>query len=155
MENTMKKLIVVLMVMCLGGCAGAPVNTPTGCENSFIWQSGFMPQGQDMVELGFAALLTADPKLMPEVKTAALKAWQLVNNGTLGGAVSELLDVLNKNPQYAPLALYALQRLDLDRSLDPCDQAVLLDMFHSIALYAGATDQDFTSKLANLDSPQE
>jgi hypothetical protein len=151
----MKKLIVVLMVLCLGGCAGAPTQPPTGCENSFIWQCGFMPQGQEVVELGFAVLLTADPKLMSEVKAGAIKGWQLVNNGTLGGAVSELLILLNKNPQYAPLALYALQRLDLDRSLDPCDQAVLLDMFHSIALYAGATDQDFSSNLAKLDSPQQ
>ena len=151
----MKKLIVVLMVMCLGGCVGAPAKPPMGCVNSFIWQCGFMPQGQEVVELGFAALLTADPKIMPQVKAGAIKGWQLVQNGTLGGAVAELLTLLNKNPQYAPLALYALQRLDLDKALDQCDQAVLLDMFHNIALYAGASDQDFTSNLAGLVSPQE
>jgi hypothetical protein len=154
-ENTMKRLIVLLMVLCLGGCAGTPTQPTTGCENSFIWQCGFMPQGQELVELGFAALLTADPKLMPAVKDGAIKGWQLVKNGTLGGAVAELLGVLNKNPQFAPLALYALQRLDLNKSLDPCDQAVLLDMFHSIALYAGATDQDFSSNLAGLASSQQ
>jgi hypothetical protein len=151
----MKKLLILLMVMCLGGCAGVPAKPPTGCENSFIWQCGFMPRGQEVVELGFAVLLTADAKLMPEIKAGAVKGWQLVKNGTLGGAVSELLTLLNKNPQYAPLALYALQRLDLDRSLDPCDQAVLQDMFHNIALYAGARDQDFSSNLAKLDSPQQ
>jgi hypothetical protein len=148
-------LIVVLMVMCLGGCVGAPTKPPTGCENSFIWQCGFMPQGQEMVELGFAALLTADPKLMPEVKAGAIKGWQLVQNGTLRGAVTDLLTFLNKNPQFAPLALLALQHLDLDKTLDQCDQTVLLDMFHNIALYAGATDQDFSGGLAKLDSPQE
>jgi hypothetical protein len=150
----MKKLIVLFMVLCLGGCAGAPAKPPTGCENSFIWQSGFMPDGQDAVELGFATLLTADPSLMPQVKAGAITAWQLVNNGTLGGAVSELLVIVDKNPQFAPLALFALQRLDLDEALDQCDQAVLLDMFHNIGLYAGATDQDFTSTVAKLDSPR-
>ncbi len=151
----MKKLIIVLMVLCLGGCAGAPAKPPTGCENSFVWKCGFMPQGQEVVELGFAALLTADPKIRPEVKAGALKAYQLVQNGTLKGAVSALADVLNKNPQLAPLATAALQHLDIDMSLDQCDQTVLLDMFHNIALYAGATDQDFSSNLAKLDSPQQ
>jgi hypothetical protein len=151
----MKKLIVVLMVMCLGGCAGAPAKPPTGCENSFVWKCGFMPQGQEVVELGFAALLTADPKLMPAVKAGAIKAWQLVGDGTLRGAVSELMTLLKNNSQFAPLALAALQHLDLDMALDQCDQTVLLDMFHSIALYAGATDQDFSGSLAQLDSPQE
>jgi hypothetical protein len=151
----MKKLIVVLLVMCLAGCVGAPTKPPTGCENSFIWKCGFMPQGQEVVELGFAALLTADPNIMPEVKAGALKAWQLVQDGTLRGAVSELMNLLTKNPQFAPLALAALQHLDLDMALDQCDQTVLLDMFHNIALYAGATDQDFSGSLAKLDSPQE
>jgi hypothetical protein len=149
----MKKLIVLLMVLCLGGCVGVPAKPPTGCENSFVWKSGFMPTGQELVELGFAAMLTADAKLMPEVRTGAIKAWRLVQDGTLAGAVSELLGLLRKNPQYAPLALFALQRLDLERALDRCDQEVLLDMFHNIALYAGASDQDFNTGLAKLDSP--
>ena len=151
----MKKLIAVLMVICLAGCVTATTKPPAGCENSFVWQCGFMPEGQELVELAFAALLTADPSLMPQVKTGAIKGWQLVKDGTLKGAVEELLVILNKNPQYAPLALFALQRLDLEKSLSTCDQAVLLDMFHNVALYAGAQDQDFSSNLANLDSPQQ
>jgi len=151
----MKKLILVLMIICLAGCAGAPAKPPTGCENSLVWKSGFMPDGQELVELGFAALLTADPSLMPQVKDGAIKAWRLAKDGTLKGAVTELLDILNKVPQCAPLALFALQRLDLDKTLDQCDQQVLLDMFHNIALYAGARDQDFSGGLAQLDSPQQ
>jgi hypothetical protein len=151
----MKKLLVLLMIVCLGGCAGTPAKPPTGCENSFVWKCGFMPEGQEVVELGFAALLTADAKLMPDVKTGALKAYQLVQDGTLKGAVSALADVLSKNPQLAPLALAALQHLNMDIALDQCDQTVLVEMFHNIALYAGATDQDFTTTVANLDSPQQ
>jgi hypothetical protein len=151
----MKKLVVLLMVLCLSGCVRAPAQPPTGCENSIIWQSGFMPTGQEVVELGFAALLTADPKLMPQVKAGAIKGWRLVQNGILRGAVAELLTILKKNPRYAPLALYALLRLDLDKALDQCDQAVLLDMLRDIALFAGASDQDFTRNLAGLDSPQK
>jgi hypothetical protein len=150
----MKKLVAVLMVICLAGCVTAAAKPPAGCENSFIYQCGFMPEGQELVELAFAALLTADPNLMPQVKTGAIKGWQLVQDGTLKGAVGELMAILNKNPQYAPLALFALQRLDLEKSLDTCDQAVLLNMFHNIALYAGAQDQDFSSHLAKLDRPQ-
>jgi|UniRef100_A0A7V6A116 hypothetical protein len=151
----MKKLIVALVIICLGGCAGTPPKPPTGCENSFIWKCGFMPEGQDVVELGFAALLTAEPKIMPQVKAGAIKAYQLVQNGTLKGAVAALAEILNKNPRLAPLALAALQHLDIDMSLDSCDQAVLLEMFHNIALYAGATDQDFNTSLAKLDGRQE
>ena len=149
----MKKWMAILMVVCLTGCVTVPAKPPAGCENSFIWQSGFMPEGQELVELGFAALLTADPKIMPQVKTSAIKGWQLVKEGSLKGAVAELMVILNKNPQYAPLALFALQRLDLERTLDSCDQGVLLDMFHNIALFAGARDQDFSGGLAKLDSP--
>ena len=151
----MKKLIVVLMVIGLAGCATAPTKTPTGCEQSLVWQSGFMPQGQELVELAFAALLTAEPGLMPQVKTGAMKGWHLVQDGTLKGAVAELLTILNNHPQYEPLALFALERLDLEKSLDSCDQAVLLDMFHNIARYAGAKEQDFSSNLAKLDSPRQ
>jgi hypothetical protein len=103
--------------------------------------------------LGFAVLLTAESQTIPQVKAGALKGWRLVQEGTLGGAVSELLAVLKKHPQYAPLAIFALQRLDLERTLDRCDQEVLLSMFHNIAVYAGAEDQDFRSNLANLNSP--
>ena len=149
----MKKVIAVLMVMCLGGCVTAPAKPPVGCENSFVWQCGFMPQGEELVELGFAALLTAKPQIMPQVKAGAIKGWRLIQEGTLKGAVAELSVILAKNPQYAPLALFALQRLDLEKTLDKCDQAVLSDMFHNIALYAGAGDQDFESGLAKLDSP--
>jgi len=151
----MNKLILVLMVIGLAGCASAPTKAPAGCENSLVWQCGFMPQGQELVELAFAALLTAEPSLMPQVKTGAIKGWQIVKDGTLKGAVTELLTILNNNSQYEPLAIFALQRLDLEKSLDSCDQAVLLDMFHNIALYAGAQDQDFTSNLAKLESPQQ
>jgi hypothetical protein len=151
----MKKLILVLMIICLAGCAGTQVKSPTGCENSLVWKSGFMPDGQELVELGFAALLTADSSLMPQVKAGAIKGWQLTKDGTLKGAVTELLDILNKVPQCAPLAAFALQRLNLDKTLDQCDQQVLLDMFHNIALYAGATDQDFSVGLAQIDSPQQ
>ena len=149
----MKKWMALLMVICLGGCVAAPSKPPTGCENSFVWQCGFMPDGQELVELAFAALLTANPKLMPQMKDGTIKGWQLVKEETLKSAVAELLVVLNKNPQYAPLAFFALQRLDLEKTLDPCDQEVLLDMFHNIALYAGAKDQDFSGGLAQLDSP--
>jgi hypothetical protein len=148
----MKKLVAILMVMCLAGCITATAKAPTGCENSFIWQNGFMPQGQDLVELGFAVLLTAEPQTISQVKAGAIKAWRLVQEGTLRGAVSELLAVLKKHPQYAPLAIFALQRLDLEKALDKCDQEVLLSMFHNIAVYAGAEDQDFSSNLANLNS---
>jgi len=103
---------------------------------------------------GFAALLTADPSLMPQVKTGAIKAWQLVQNGTLKGAVTELLDLLNKVSPVAPIGTFALQRLNLDKTLDQCDQQVLLDIFYNIALYAGASDQDFSGNLAKLDNPQ-
>jgi hypothetical protein len=151
----MKKLMAVLMVMCLAGCITATAKAPTGCEKSFIWQSGFMPQGQDLVELGFAMLLTAEPQTIPQVKSGAIKGWRLVQEGTLKGAVAELLAVLKKHPQYAPLAMFALQRLDLEKNLDKCDREVLLSMFHTIAVYAGASDQDFSSNLANLNSPQQ
>jgi hypothetical protein len=151
----MKKLILVLMVIGLAGCASAPTKAPAGCEHSLVWQCGFMPQGQELVELAFAALLTAEPGLMPQVKTGAITGWHLVQDGTLKGAVTELLTILGDHPQYEPLALFALQRLDLEKSLDSCDQAVLRDMFHNIALYAGAQDQDLGSNLAKLDSPQQ
>jgi hypothetical protein len=105
-----------------------------------------------LVELGFASLVTAEHKVKPQVKTGALTGWRLVKIGTLGGAVTELLGLLEKEPRYAPLALYALQRLDLDRSLYKCDQEVLLSMFHNIAVYAGATEQDFSEILAGLAS---
>jgi len=150
----MKSLMVVLMVMCLGGCAATPVKAPAGCENSFVWQCGFMPQGKDLVELGFAALLTAKPEFRPQIKAGALKAWQAVQKGTLKGAVGELLKVLENNPQYAPLALFALERLNLEKALDKCDQEVLLDMFHAIAVYAGAQDKDFNPGLAEVASSQ-
>ena len=78
----------------------------------------------------------------------------MVQEGTLKGAVTELLVLLEKNPDYAPLALYALTRLDLEKALDECDQEVLLSMFRNIAIYAGATDQDFYSDVAKLDSPR-
>lgn len=149
----MKKLAAVLMIICLGGCVTAQVKPPTGCEKSFVWQSGFMPEGREIVELGFAALLTAEPNLKPQVKAGAVKGWKLVHEGTLKGAVAELLILLEKSPQYAPLTLFALQRLDLERTLDKCDQEVLLSMFHNIAVYAGAKDQDFQSNMAELISP--
>jgi hypothetical protein len=150
----MKKLAAVLMVICLAGCLTTTVKPPEGCEDSFVWQSGFMPEGRELVELAFAALLTSEPNLKPQVKTGALKGWNLVQEGTLKGAVAELLILLEKNPQYAPLALYALQRLDLERALDTCDQEVLLSMFRNIAIYAGATTQDFSSNVAELASPR-
>jgi hypothetical protein len=150
----MKKLAVVLMILCLAGCLTAPAKPPAGCEDSFVWQSGFMPEGRELVELAFAALLTSEPKLKPQVKTGALKGWQLVQEGTLKGAVTELLVLLEKNPQYAPLALFALQRLDLEKALDKCDQEALSSMFRNIAFYAGATDQDFYSNVAKLVSPR-
>ena len=150
----MKKLAVVLMIICLAGCLTAPAKPPAGCEDSFVWQSGFMPEGREFVELAFAALLTSEPKLKSQVKTGALKGWQLVQEGTLKGAVAELLVLSEKNPQYAPLALFALQRLDLEKALDKCDQEVLLSMFHNIAIYAGATNQDFYSDVAKLASPR-
>jgi hypothetical protein len=149
----MKKLAAVLMVICLAGCLTATTKAPAGCEDSFVWQSGFMPEGRELVELAFAALLTAEPDLKPQVKTGALKGWKLVQEGTLKGAVTELLVLLEKNPEYAPLALYALTRLDLEKALDECDQKVLLSMFSNIAIYAGATDQDFYSDVAELVSP--
>jgi hypothetical protein len=77
-----------------------------------------------------------------------------VQEGTLKGAVAELLTLLEENPQYAPLALFALQRLDLEKTLDKCDQEALLSMFHNIAVYAGAKGQDFVSDLAELASPR-
>jgi hypothetical protein len=150
----MKKLAAVLMVICLGGCMTAPAKAPAGCENSFVWQSGFMPEGRELVELGFAALLTSEPKLKAQVKAGAVKGWELVQEGTLKGAVAELLTLLEENPQYAPLALFALQRLDLEKTLDKCDQEALLSMFHNIAVYAGAKGQDFVSDLAELASPR-
>jgi hypothetical protein len=149
----MNKAMAVLMVLCLAGCITALAKAPTGCENSLIWQSGFMPQGQELVELGFALLLTAEPQTMPQVKAGAIKGWRLIQEGTLKGAVAELLVVLKKNPQYASLAIFALERLDLEKTLDKCDQEVLLSMFHNIAEYAGAEDQDFSSNLAKLNSP--
>lgn len=149
----MKKLIAVLMVICLGGCVMAPAKPPVGCEDAFVWQCGFMPEGRELVELGFASMLTAEPKLKPQVKTGALKGWRLVQEGTLKAAVEELLVFLKEYPQYAPLALFALQRLDLERTMDKCDQEVLLSMFHNIAVYAGASDQDFGNSFAELASP--
>jgi hypothetical protein len=149
----MKKLVAVLMVICLGGCVTAPAKPPAGCENAFVWQCGFMPQGRELVELGFASLLTAEPKLKPQVKAGAVKGWRLVQEGTLKGAVAELLVLLEEHPQYAPLALFALQRLDLERTMDKCDQEVLLSMFRHIAVYAGARDQDFLNSFAELVSP--
>jgi len=150
----MKKLAAVLMVICLAGCLTAPAKPPAGCEDSIVWQSGFMPEGRELVELAFAALLTSEPELKSQVKTGAVKGWKLVQEGTLKGAVTELLFLLEKNPQYAPLALFALQRLDLEKALDKCDQEVLLSMFRNIAFYAGATDQDFYSDVAELVSPR-
>lgn len=146
----MKKLSAVFIVICLCGCITAPAKPPADCENSFVWQSGFMPEGRELVELGFAALLTAEPKVKPEVKTGALKGWNLVQKGTLRDAVGELLPLLEKNPEYAPLGLFALQRLDLEKTLDKCDQEVLLSMFRNIAVYAGARDQDFAGDMAEL-----
>lgn len=146
----MKKLSAVFIVICLCGCITAPAKPPAGCESSFVWKSGFMPEGRELVELGFAALLTAEPKVKPEVKAGAVKGWNLVQKGTLRGAVGELLPLLEKNPEYAPLALFALQRLDLEKTLDKCDQEVLLSMFRNIAIYAGARDQDFGSDMAEL-----
>lgn len=146
----MKNLLVILMILCLGGCATMTTKAPEGCENSWVWQSGFMPTGKELVELGFAALLTAEPNLKSQVKSGALKGWRLVQEGTLRAAVAELLVLLEKNPQYAPLALFALQRLDLDKALDRCDQEALLAMFRNIAIYAGAESQDFSANLAGL-----
>lgn len=151
----MKSWMAVVMIMCLGGCAAAPAKPPTGCENSFVWQCGFMPHGKNLVELGFAALLTAEPKFKPQVKAGAIKGWQLVQDETLKGAVGELLELLEKNSQYAPLALFALERLDRERTLDKCDQEVLLGMFHDIAVYAGAREPDFDTGVAEMaDSRQ-
>ncbi len=146
----MKTLAVIFMLVCLGGCATMTAKAPEGCENSLVWQSGFMPNGKDLVELGFAALLTAEPSCKNQVKNGALKGWRLVQEGTLRAAVTELLVLLEKNPQYAPLALFALQRLDLDKTLDRCDQEVLLAMFRNIAVYAGAGSHDFSAGLAGL-----
>ncbi len=150
----MKKVVAVLMVMCLGGCAAVPAKAPTGCDQSLVWTSGFMPRGRDLVELGFASLLTAKPQLRSQVKDGALRGWRLVQEGTLKGAVAELLTLLDKNPQYAPLALFALQRLDLERPLDKCDLEVLLSMFRNIAVYAGARDQDFSGAMAGMVTPR-
>lgn len=150
----MKKLAAVLMVICLAGCLTATVKPPEGCEDSFVWQSGFMPEGRELVELAFAALLIAEPELKTQVKTGALKGWMLVQDGTLKGAVTELLVLLEKNPEYAPLALFALQRLDLEQALDECDREVLLSMFCNIAVYAGATNQDFYGALVELHRPR-
>lgn len=144
----MKHLLTGLMLLCLWGCVAMPVRPPAGCEGAMVWQSGFMPEGRELVELGFAALLTAKPELKPQVKGGALKAWRLVKAGSLKGAVAELLVLLDKYPQYAPLALYALMRLDLERTLDPCDQEVLLAMCQNLAFYAGAREQDFSDSLA-------
>ena len=149
----MKKLVIALMLICLAGCAGIPTKPPAGCEAAFVWESGFMPEGRELVELGFASLITAEPKGKPQVKAGAVKAWKIVQDGTIGGAVSELLGLLEKNSQFTPLALFALQRLDLDRSLNTCDQEVLLSMFRNIAMYAGATENDFTNNLAKLSIP--
>lgn len=148
----MKHLLTGLAFLCIWGCVSIPTQAPDGCEEAMVWQTGFMPQGRELVELGFAALLTAQPQLKPRVKAGALKAWRLVKGGTLKGAVAELLVLLDKYPQYAPLALYALQRLDLERTLSSCDQEVLLAMCHNIALYAGAGEQDFSDSLAEMGS---
>lgn len=147
-ENIMKKLAAVLMLMCLCGCMTSPPQAPADCENSLVWQSGFMPEGRELVELGFVALLTAEPKVKAQVKAGAVKGWHLVQEGTLKGAVGELLPLLEEHPQYAPLALFALQRLDLEKTLDKCDREVLSSMFRNIAIYAGARDQDFADTLA-------
>lgn len=149
----MKKLAAVLLVLCLCGCVTSPPTAPEGCEDSLVWQSGFMPQGRELVELGFAALMTAEPDLKLQVKAAAVKGWRLVQEGSLKGAVGELLPLLEEHPRYAPLALFALQRLDMEKSLTKCDREVLLSMFHNIAVYAGAQDQDFAETMAELDSP--
>lgn len=146
----MKKLAAVLMVLCLCGCMTSPSKPPAGCEDSLVWQSGFMPEGRELVELGFAALMTAEPQVKNQVKDGAVKGWHLVQQGSLKGAVGELLPLLEKNPEYAPLALFALQRLDLEKSLDKCDQEALLSMFHNIAVYAGARDEDFVDTVADL-----
>jgi hypothetical protein len=146
----MKTLAVICILMCLGGCATMTTTPPAGCEDSFVWQSGFMPHGKELVELGFAALLTAEPDCKNQVKSGALKGWRLVQEGTLRAAVAELLVLLEKNPQYAPLALFALQRLDLDKTMDRCGQEALLAMFRNIAIYAGAGSQDFNAGLAGL-----
>lgn len=151
----MTKAIFGMVLLVLTGCVSIPATPPAGCETAMVWESGFMPEGRELVELGFAALLTAQPQLRPQVKEGALKAWRLVQYGTLKGAVAELLVLLEKYPQYTPLALFALQRLDLERTLDPCDQAVLLVMCRNIALYAGAKEQDFSDSLAGLAGNSE
>jgi hypothetical protein len=150
----MKMVAAVLMVMCLCGCMTSPPQPPAGCENSLVWQSGFMPEGRELVELGFAALLTAEPQIKARVKAGAIKGWHLVQEGTLKGAVEELLPLLEEHPQYAPLALFALQRLDLEKALNRCDQEVLLSMFHNIAIYAGAREQDFADTMAEAANPR-
>ncbi|MGQ9687278.1 MAG: hypothetical protein ACUVXF_00600 [Desulfobaccales bacterium] len=150
----MKKVLVILMLLSLGGCATISTAPPAGCENSLVWQCGFMPQGKEVVELAFAALLTAAPELKNPVKKGALKGWRLVQDGTLGGAVAELMVLLEKHSsRYTPLARFALQRLDLDQALNKCDQEVFLALFRNIALYAGAEDQDFRAPLTELASP--
>lgn len=140
----MKRWVMALMILFLGGCAAVPSKVPAGCENAFVWQCGFMPGGRDLVELGCAALLTAEPSSKPKVKAAALEGWRLVKVGSLRGAVGELESLLGKQPHYAPLAILALQRLDLDRTLEQCDQEALLAMFRTIAKLAGAREQDFS-----------
>ncbi len=149
----MKKMVVILMVICLGGCLTVQKTPPAGCENSLVWRCGFMPTGKEVVELGFAALLAGEPDLKNTVKLAALKGRRLVQEGSLRAAVGELMVFLEKHPRYAPLALFALQRLDLDQTLDRCDREVLLSLFHNIALYAGAEDQDFTTGPAAAAGP--
>lgn len=140
----MKKWMVALMLLCLAGCATTTAKPPVGCENALVWESGFMPEGRDLVELGFASLLVAEPSVKPKVKAGALEGWRLVKAGYLRGAVGELLNLLEKYPRYTPLAMYALQRLDLDRSLDKCDQEALMTMFRNIAIMAGALEVDFS-----------
>jgi len=146
----MKPLLTGIVCLIFLGCVSTPPTPPAGCETAMVWQSGFMPKGPDLVELGFAALLTAEPNFKVQVKNGALKAWHLVKARSLKGAVAELMVLLEKYPQYTPLALFALKRLDLERTLDPCDQKVLLGMCQNIAIYAGAREHDFEDGLAGL-----
>jgi hypothetical protein len=141
----MKKWGVGLMLLALAGCAATTAKPPAGCEQAYVWESGFMPEGRDAVELAVASLLVAEPALRPKVKSGALEGYRLVKAGSLRAAMGELLKLLEKYPRYTPLALFALQRLDLDRTLDRCDQEALMHMFRDIGVMAGAAESDFGS----------
>jgi hypothetical protein len=63
-----------------------------------------------------------------------------------GAAMGELMKLLEKiSPLHPPWPCSPLQRLDLDRSLDRCDQEALMQMFRDIGVMAGATEGDFSS----------